>query len=511
MSAPVSRRDFLRAAGTLPLSIGLAPLLRRMDPARQVVGNRQNVLVVVFDAFSAYHLSFLGYGRQTTPGLARLANRAIVYHNHYAGGNFTTPGTASLLTGTLPWTHRALPINSKVAPAFAHRTIFSGFRDYHRIAYSHNPLANTLLKQFASDIDDFVPQHRLFLTTDPLVYSVFGADEDIADVAWNRAIKKQEEGYAYSLFLSELYKNYNRNRLASVAETFPRGIPNIRGDNYFLLEEAVTWLTDAIDQSPQPYLSYVHFMPPHAPCNPPRDFSGAFANDQYVPPDKPHDRFFRANQTRPELLRHRIAYDEYLLYVDREFGRLFDYLEASGALQNTWLVLTSDHGELFERGVRGHFSPLLYQAEVRVPLMIFEPGRTSRIDITTPTSVVDLLPTLLHVTGHEAAPWSEGTVLPPFAPTEPDPGRPLYCMYTNRSLQDAAITEATVDLIVGRHKLLYFFGYKEFGSTTERVELYDVEADPEELNDLFPTQRALGDELLAVLKAKLREVNKQQL
>jgi arylsulfatase A-like enzyme len=510
MESTFSRRDFLKAASMLPLGMGLAPLLHRVDPLQQLADDRQNVLIIVFDAFSAPHLFFDGYGRQTTPKLTRLIDRAIVYHNHYAAGNFTSPGTASLLTGTFPWTHRALPVNAKVDPAFATKTIFREFRDYHRIAYSHNPLTNTLLKQFSPDIDDLVPQHRLFLTTDPLVYNVFGADEDIADVAWNRTIKKEEDGFSYSLFLSELYRGYSHDRMVPIAKDFPRGIPNIRGDNYFLLEDATAWLQAAIRSSPQPYLCYFHLMPPHAPCNTPREFFGAFARDRFAPPDKPED-VFTSDLTPPELWRQRTAYDEYLLYVDREFDRLFANLEASGALENTWLVLTSDHGELFERGVRGHYSPLLYQDEVRVPLAVFEPGRTTRLDITTPTSAVDLLPTLLQVTGHAAAAWTEGTVLPPFSQSEPDPERVVYSMYTNRSIPDKAITHATAMLVRGRYKVMYFFGYPELGEGVERVELYDLQADPEELNDLFPIQQASGGELLESLKAKLREVNEPYL
>ena len=52
-----------------------------------------------------------------------------------------------------------------------------------------------------------------------------------------------------------------------------------------------------------------------------------------------------------------------------------DFLQSTGALENNWIVLTSDHGELFERGLRGHQTPMLYEPLIRVPLLIFEPGR----------------------------------------------------------------------------------------------------------------------------------------
>ena len=81
-----------------------------------------------------------------------------------------------------------------MAEAFANKNIFQAFKHYYRIVYSHNPLVNTLFKQFAQNLDDYVPQDRLFLTADALVHGLLGNDEDIADVAWTRAIKKDPTG-----------------------------------------------------------------------------------------------------------------------------------------------------------------------------------------------------------------------------------------------------------------------------------------------------------------------------
>ena len=505
MSNPLNRRDFLKLAGSLPLGLTLPPLAQTVSPSLLQDG-RKNILIIVFDAFSAYHLPVYGYARNTTPNIARLAERAILYHKHYAGGNFTTPGTASLLTGALPWSHRAFRHNGTVAESFVNRTVFQAFKDRYSLAYSHNPLANTLLKQFAGSIDDLVPLDRLLLTTDGFVEKLFGQDDDIASVAWTRAVKKQEEGYSYSLFLSDLYASYVDSKIKAYKPLFPRGLPNIKSDNFFLLEDAIDWLQDKLGQTPQPFLGYFHFMPPHAPATTHRDFYGAFAKDGYKPPIKPEDIFTDGN-SYSELVRRRMSYDEYILYLDREFARLFDYLEGSGLLEDTWLVLTADHGELFERGIRGHISPLLYQPVVRIPLMIFEPGRTSRHDVHALTSAVDVLPTLLHVTGEAPVDWTEGQVLPPFSSNDPGTDRLIYTLNAKNSFPDAPLRRATAMLVSGRYKLTYFFGYPELGEGIERVELYDIEADPEELNDLYAQEKQVGADLLDQLKAKLKEVD----
>jgi len=469
--------------------------------------------VVVLDAFSAYDISLYGYQRETTPNLARLADRAVVYHNHYAGGNFTTPGTASLLSGTLPWKHRQFVHYGEANEFFLNNNIFRAFENYYRLTYSHNPLANNLLGQldWGGNIDNYVPSKQLFLTTDGFILDWFKNDEDIASISWVRIMKKLEEGFAYSLFFPHIYEPYQENKIASLHPYYPLGIPSVKSDNYFLLEQAVTWLGSLVESVPQPFFSYFHLMPPHAPYRTHRDFYGRFKDDGWKPVIKPFDVFGEKVDSRyEEIWKKRTNYDEFILYADREFGRFFDILEKSGLLENTWVVLTSDHGEMFERGFIGHFTPVLYQPAIRVPLMIFEPGRKTRTDIYSNTSAVDVLPTLLQVTGQKPADWTEGTVLPPFG-LGLDTERNVYVIQAKSNEQYTPITVATTTLVKENYKLQYFFGYHELGEDNERIELYDIKNDPEELNDLSSSKPETTAELLNELKQKLAEVNQPYL
>lgn len=506
MSNRLNRRDFLKLAGYLPLGLTFPPLVKTFKPLKSLQDSRKNVIIVVFDAFSAYHLPIYGYPRNTTPNISRLAERAIVYHNHYAGGNFTTPGTASLLTGTLPWSHRALQQYGEVDASFVNRNIFRAFENYHRIAYSHNPLVNVLLRQFIRDLDDYIPAERFMLTSDSFIPALFAKDEDIATISWTRAMKKGEEGYSYSLFLSELYHSFQDQGIAALRPFFPRGIPSVELSSYFLLEEAVEKIANRLESIAQPFFGYFHFMPPHAPCTTHRDFYGRFRHDNLKPEAKPED-IFTQNKSLQYLLKSRVSYDEYILYLDREFGRFIDFLENAGLLKNTWVVLTADHGELFERGIRGHITPVLYQPVVRIPLLLFEPSREKRTDIYASTTAVDVLPTLLHVTDGKMVDWTEGRVMPPFSDPEQNRDRNIYALHAMKNEPRAPLTHASVMLVQGRHKLMYIFGYKELGEGVERVELYDIESDPEELNDLHTKQKETGAAMLNQMKKKLKEVN----
>lgn len=505
MKDPISRRDFLKLAGLLPVSVAAPGVITALSPTGQG-GKVPNVLMIVFDAFSACHVSLYGYMRETTPNLARLAERAIVYHSHYAGGNSTMPGTASLLTGTYPWLHRAFGLDKKtVELSFNERNLFSAFESFYRFAYTHNPVANRILTQFRGNIEDYIPLRTFFLANDEFFTGLFSADEDIASVSWVRALKNtKEEGYAYSLFLSRLLEKQRERLIAGLRGQFPAGIPHIETDDYFLLEDAIDGLVTLLQTLSPPFLGYFHFLPPHRPYLTQQEFHGRFAKDRFKPVLKPPGVFTEGHPA-DYLLRKRTDYDEFILYVDREFGRLMEKLEGSGLLENTWVVLTSDHGEMFERGVLGHITPLLYQPVIRVPLLIFAPGQKTRQDIYSNTSAVDLLPTLLHITGQKKADWSEGAVLPPFSPSASE--QTIYSIQARKNDQFKPITNATVALVTRPYKLIYFFGYEELGAGVERIELYDVEKDPEEMNDLSSSKRETARELLNGLKTKLADLN----
>jgi len=502
MKPSLTRRDFLKFTGLLTLS---AALPQYISSPSIPPGSSQsdNILIIVFDAWSATNTSLYDYPRLTTPNLERLARRAVVYHNNYASGNFTTTGTASLLTGTLPWTHRALELSETVDHAQAQNNIFHAFPAYHRMAYTHNPVADILLSQFFNAIDDYIPWTSLYYESDYLINSLFRADPDIAPLSWSRIIKGLD-GYSYSLYLSQLYGYIKRMRavqMEDIAQLFPRGLPNHDDYTYFTLEQGIDWLANQLASAPQPFMGYFHFFPPHHPYNTRTEFYRRFYEDGYQPLQKP-PHLFHGEKPTESITRERSWYDEYILYVDAEFARLYDILEKSGILDNTWLVLTSDHGEMFERGIFGHITQVLHQPVIKVPLLIFPPGGRDRVDVYDSTSAIDLLPTLQHVTGQEIASWGEGAIMPPFSSPTTISDRDVYALHGDPGM-DGRITKGTAMLVRDNYKLMWYFGYDQLGGEKEMLELYDLHADPEELNNLYPEQSALTTELLVDLKLKL--------
>lgn len=502
MSHKLNRREFLKLAGLIPLTYYIPHLILKPESFLQG-GKGKNVIIVVFDAFSARNISFHGYQRETTPNLTRLAERATVYHNHYAGSNFTYPGTAALLTGTYPWTNRGFSPFIGIDQAYAEKNIFKLFNQHYRVIYTHNPVAQSLMKEFNPHIEKFKHRQELFLGHDLISDLLFRNDEDIASVSWAQAMIREGNRITYSLFLSHLYNWYSQGKIEEFAEIFPRGIPNIRNDNFFLLEDAIDWTKEKAAQLPQPFLGYFHFLPPHDPYFTRIDFTDAFEGDGFEPIEKP-EHLFTQGRTYIESRKDRHWYDEFILFVDAEFGRLYNDLATNGILDNTWLIFTSDHGEMFERGFTKHYNESLHQPVIQIPLLIFEPGGQTRKDIYTPTSAVDLLPTLLHITDKEVPDWCEGEVLPPYNSSEPDSDRSIFALEAKKNKMYQPVNSATAMIVKSQYKLTYYFGYEKLNGRGPLIELYDILNDPEELDNLSETRTSITNELLDELLAKLQ-------
>jgi arylsulfatase A-like enzyme len=501
----VDRREFLKLAALSPISMSLGD---KLPHSIEGPGN-PNFLIIVFDALSALNMSLYGYPRDTTPNINQLAERATVYHNHFSSGNFTTPGTASLLTGTYPWTHRAISPYGAVNESLVGRNLFNLFGGSYRITYSHNMYVNKLQNQFSGGLDLYLPREELAYGKSIWIPKIFRDDEDIATLSWLKGMSQGVGEGNYSLFLPSLYQKIQENITERIRASFPLGLPSaILGNQFFLIEDAVEWLLNTLLYGPQPFIGYFHFLPPHSPYNTRSEFFERFKEDDWKPLEKPSHEISKIGRKRSKgnPIHQRRQYDEFILYVDAEFKRLFDALERSGILENTWVIFTSDHGEMFERGVIGHITPSLHQPLVRIPLLIFEPGELSRRDIFTNTNSVDLLPTLLHLSGRMIPDWVEGRVLP-FSSKSDSESRSVFAIEAKSNRPHKRLKKVSGMILKREYKLTYYRGYKDLGDGQPYIELFNIKNDPEELEEISLTHTAITSSLLEELLARLDQAD----
>jgi arylsulfatase A-like enzyme len=232
------------------------------------------------------------------------------------------------------------------------------------------------------------------------------------------------------------------------------------------------------------------------------EYYNKFLNDGYVPIKKP-EHFFSQGVSYETLVHRRRYYDEYILYVDHEFGRIVDNLSDAGVLDDTWLILTSDHGEMFERGIWEHTVPTIHQPVIRVPLLISEPGQHTRNDVYTPTSSIDLLPTLAQQNGKDIPAWCEGEVLPPYRNANTEETRNLFAIDAKKNEKYKPLTKATTMILEWPYKLMRYTENKRIPGYKLYYELFNIEEDPEELIDLYSPDNTIAKELISKLEAKI--------
>lgn len=499
----LDRRDFLKLASLVPLSVGLRSFYPGvLSSTPQQDASKPNVIIIVFDAMTARNLSLYGYHRKTTPNLERFAERATVYHAHSSAGNFTTPGTASLLTGMYPWTHRALNISGLIKRDLADRNIFQLFgKEYTRLAFSQNLYPNHFFNQFYPEIDTLLPATSFSLVSQ-VIAEYLPKDKEASSRAYDEFLFGDGNPPASLIFGLAERLLFRRQEYAAQDKDYPNGLPRTAEyPIFYKLKNVIDGIISTLTKINSPFLAYFHVFSPHAPYRPTREFIDKF-NDNWHPIRKPDHRF-GANISNGLLWARRKNYDENIANVDAEFGRLVNSLEAQGILNNSYLVLTSDHGECFERGQDSHLTPLLYESLINIPLMISAPGQHTRSDIISATNSVDVLPTLLHLTGREIPDWCEGSLLPGFG-GQPDPERSTFTVEAKTNPAFGALKKATIAIRKGQYKLINYIGYE----SEDSFELYDLENDPEELMDLYTIQTDIARRLTLELRIKLESVNK---
>lgn len=506
MNKRISRRDALKVAGTALLPILFPRQASAIDSLLQASRKKPNVLIILLDALSARHLSLHGYPRHTSPSLEKFAGRATVYHSHYSAGNFTTPGTASMLTGLLPWSHRAINIFGLVkrnrVPENLFRQIGNG---YHKIAFTQNMLAELLLRQFGNDLDLHLPftYSSLETTTSPLSRGT-ESDPVLSFYAYGDYLstRRDNDGPLAGSPLLGLFDLLKQAGETRKMEDFPFGAPS-NGYYTYTNKDTFSNVLQELERAElleNPFFGYFHLWTPHEPYNSRKEFVGKFKKDGYEPVSKPEHALTDMHRPEKGLLRLRQSYDEYIADVDADLGVFLDDLERKGILDTTYVIITSDHGQLFERGETGHNTALMYDSVIHIPLLISAPGQSQRKDVHAPTSNTDLLPTLVSLADQEPSLGAEGKLLPEFGGME-DWDRSVFSMVAKTNSAFAPIKIASVSMLKGTKKLIYYMGYGDFDKVSE---LYDLENDPDEMTDLasvdVPTASRMRDELLATLE-----------
>lgn len=360
-----------------------------------------NVLFLLVDTLRADHLGCHGYGEKTgfdtTPFLDELAGQGVRFENCISSSSWTRPATASLLSGMFVVSHNqktlfsVLPGGSRLIPdamdELGYRTAFVTANTQVSRAYG-----------FARDVD---------------FYRGLGGEHNCSffwfahaiNAQLQKAMKKQG---AYSTYLIQTIRemmgdlNEKMKDAGSVSENF------------------LTWLDEEPDR---PFFAYLHYMDPHAPYVPRPPFKTRFVDPAFSGPlPKEPPSSMKTKEIPPLISAEPLdppdrkalmsQYDGEIASFDAYLGDLLKELKNRNLFDNTLIVFTSDHGEMFfDHGAWKH-GHSLFQELIHVPLIFKFPGNQYAGTVVRGMSRhVDVIPTLLDLLGQEPWPQLQGQSL----------------------------------------------------------------------------------------------------
>lgn len=340
---------------------------RALAATPAAVPGAPNVLLLVLDTVRAPSLSLYGYSRATSPSIERFASRGVAFTHAFATAPWTLPSHATLLTGRYPM---ELSANWET-PLDPHVPTLAGVlreRGYATAGFVANVAYTSRETGIARDFHHY---------------------EDYV-VRWSDLVVSSSPGR----FLS------NNPRLRAMV-----GYHDVLGRRTAadIRLRVGRWL-DTVEG--RPFFAFLNFYDAHEPYLPPAPFDMAFGPVGYrnlgeirqlnAHMAERHEKWSMPVEERGEEQR---AYDQAIAYLDDQIGGLLDDLGRRGQLQNTVVVITSDHGELFGEHQLFSHGNSLYLPALHVPLVIIYPPRLERGVRDGVTTLRDVPATILDLAG----------------------------------------------------------------------------------------------------------------
>jgi arylsulfatase A-like enzyme len=462
-----------------------------------------NLLLVTADQWRGDSLGAVGHPCVRTPHLDRLAAEGVLFRRHYGQATPCGPARASLYTGLYALNHRSITNGTPLDRRHTHLA-----RELRALGRAPAVFGYT----------DTSADPRGLAPADPRLrsYEGFAAEWDVVQPLL-------EDGGPWLAWLEE--KGFGRLDLADVYGGelgAPAPFAAEHSEAAFLVERFLAWL----GRQEAGWCAHVSFIKPHPPLVAPAPFHAAVHPDDVPAPtglardavaalhpylrvlaDQPRAAGWwdePADDDAASVRRARAVHYGLVEHVDAEIGRLVAALEARGELDDTLVVVTSDHGEMLgDHGLWGKAG--FFPQAFHVPLVVRGPGvaRGRRVDAIT--EHVDLLPTLVEAFGGTAPLQADGRSLAPWlAGDKPaDWRRAAFYEHDFRDLETATF-ERALGLDPDHCQLAALVGeglaYVHFNGMPPLA--FDLARDPEMTVDIAG-ERARASEVLEAAQAML--------
>ena len=313
-----------------------------------------NIVLIVWDTARADHFSSYGYFRNTTPNLDQFAKRGVLFENAISPSSWTLPAMASVFTSLLPHQHGA----GADALGNGPRTLAEILRlgGYETAGFNANSVYGVIPWGLARGFETHIDSTR------SMGYSL-----DATRIGRDFIEPHSEDWFHRSRF----------NQLNA----------------HQLNEHVYRWFNHRSDR---PFFLFLNYNDAHEPYEAPSSYNHLYGQESkqvkhLLHTTKPARLYLPPGERDGAIA----SYDNCLNYIDSQMGELLRFLERSPEWSNTYIIITSDHGEGFGEHDTYTHAWNLYREVVHVPLIIAGPGIPTGVRVTDIARTLQIFATVL--------------------------------------------------------------------------------------------------------------------
>jgi arylsulfatase len=426
---------------------------------------KPNIIFILIDALRRGNLGCYGYDRQTSPNIDKFARTAVVFDSAFSCANVTDPCLTSIFSGLLPASHGIIGHGAEIKK---------------------------------EELESF-EKKRIELLPEIL------KREGYRTIAVDWLGRWHKRGYDNYVGMEGIKKSIWKRMHA-------KKVPYDNAE--FVTDEAIRLVRNTIKENRnQQIFLFMHYWDTHAPYDPPENYIRRFRRAGYNKgkiyavddcrcfqcakywkgETKAWNLGWLSEKALKEMDDIFARYDGEVFYADNNIGRLLRFLKKEGIYDDSIVIITADHGEsLGEHNL--YFTHCgLYDPTVRIPLIIKAKG-LKRKRISALVQQTDLFPTLLELAGIRSSQAIDGKSLIPAI----EKGAELHS-----HLELMHVRGERVGIRTKRHKYIC-------NPRNGSEELYDLQKDPRELEDISAANKELCAEFKSIIEKKIRLMKRNE-
>jgi arylsulfatase A-like enzyme len=367
-----------------------------------------NIILITLDSLRADHLGTYGYPRSTSPYIDELAKKSIQIEMFIANGPVTFISLPSMMDSKLP-----REVTSIRDPNIANETLY-----YYHIPKGHATLSEILNKH----------------------------------------------GYDTIAIMN------NNITFTNVLKGFKGSDVSHFADDGTITDKSI----DAIKNRQGKFFIWIHYISPHLPYRPKEPYNELFINDKHYGNMTLNETILRPfledSYDGEDNLDYYISqYDGEIRFIDSEISRISKAIEDTNNKENTLIIISSDHGESLGEHQSYFSHGLLYDTDIHIPLIIFNPKSYNTGKRNIQMQGIDLAPTILELVGINKEPQFDGLSY-------------FKTIYQNRKIDPVAYSRYETD-----HFAYRTYTWKYISRNGSR-ELFNLLNDRNETDNLFMDQ-----------------------